>query len=77
MRTTLYKTRITQEMLDATGDCIEQAVAYSDIQDLVFIQVLGGLWTIYNSQLKQTLKRRWNGVDIARGWAISAICDKQ
>ncbi|MGH7238432.1 MAG: hypothetical protein ACREHG_00030 [Candidatus Saccharimonadales bacterium] len=51
--------KITQEMLDATGEPIEQASIFENIQEVAFLD-LGGSIAVYNLERKQTLPKRFD-----------------
>ena len=64
---------ITQSMLDAAGECIERATVHSDMEGVAFLQVEGGRIAIYHLEYKQALRRRFDNIVHARGWAINKI----
>lgn len=65
--------KITQEMLNAVGELIEKAETVDNMQGIVFVTVDGGYVRIYNPELNQALKKRFEGLDVARNFAIAKI----
>ena len=65
------QTPITQEMLDAVGDFIEKAFTTDAVKGLIFLQVAGGMFTVYNPAVKQALKKRWQSPENAIAYLVS------
>jgi threonine/homoserine efflux transporter RhtA len=63
---------ITQEMLDAAG-AVEQAIRESDMTGILFLEVAGGMWAIYNEQYRQALALRFGTRQVARGYALRRL----
>lgn len=67
---TTTEIRIEQAMLDATGEPVERALQQSDIDGLIFLELCGGKFAIYNPHFRQALKRRFDSLEQARIFAI-------
>jgi hypothetical protein len=64
-------------MLDAVGEPIENAIAYDDIAGLAFVQVgPSGKFAIYNLEVHQALKRRFDTREAARQFAIAKLMSR-
>ena len=67
---------ITQDMLNAVGDCIETATVQDDMIGIAFLEIAGGKIAIYNVSLKQALTRRFDNVPAARAFAVNRLMDR-
>lgn len=74
---TTNEVQITQEMLDAAREHIERAEAHSDMIGILFLTVEHGLIAIYNPELKQALRRRFDNVHAARAYAIAKLMNRE
>lgn len=65
---------ITQTILDVIGEPIESIATCSDIRGLAFVTVAGGRIAIYNLELNQAMRKRWDNLEAARSFAIAKLC---
>ena len=64
------RVNITQEMLDAVGEPIERAFGFASTKGLIFLEVFGGKIAVFNPELKQALRHRWDSAEKAQVWLI-------
>ena len=66
---------ITQDMTKAAGDPITQAITQDDMLGIVFLEVFGGMYKLYNPIFKTAIKRKFHSVQDAREFAIEHFMD--
>jgi hypothetical protein len=69
-------TEISPLFVQAAGEPVSAVVIHDDMHGILFLELASGKVTIYNIQLNQALKRRFDSIQAARDWAIHVFMDR-